>query len=139
MGFRPSLDYINETYGGEWVEAKAEEPEPPEAGSPDANPGKQAQEAETADLADPQDPPQVSDVLADNLANEAAPAVESWLSELRSQIDDAVDKGTSLEQLRDQLLTAYGDLPTEDLAKVMQLGFATAELAGRFDVSTESR
>ncbi|MBK6567964.1 hypothetical protein [Candidatus Aalborgicola defluviihabitans] len=34
------------------------------------------------------------------------------------------------QQLRDQLVQAYGDLPTEQLTEVMALAFCAAELAG---------
>lgn len=40
-------------------------------------------------------------------------------------------------RLRDALLAAYGDLPTNRLAEVMALGFAAASLAGRFDVEAD--
>jgi hypothetical protein len=49
-----------------------------------------------------------------------------------------VDEAQSLEQLRDALLAAYGDLPADRLAEIMAMGFAAAELAGRFDVRQES-
>ena len=49
-----------------------------------------------------------------------------------------VDEADSLEALRDALLAAYGDLPSDQLAEVMALGFAAAHLAGRYDVETES-
>jgi len=49
-----------------------------------------------------------------------------------------VEEAESLEQLRDALLAAYGDLPVERLAEVMAMGFAAAELAGRYEVREES-
>lgn len=36
------------------------------------------------------------------------------------------------------LLGAFGALPTAQLAEVMAMGFAAAELAGRFDAHTDS-
>ncbi len=41
----------------------------------------------------------------------------------------------NLDILQADLLGMYGDLPTEELTKVMSLAFAAADLAGRFDVS----
>lgn len=64
------------------------------------------------------------------MQQDAAPALEDWLSRIRSLVDHA----TSLEELRDQLLNAYGDLPPDELTKVMQAGFAVADLAGRYDI-----
>jgi hypothetical protein len=65
---------------------------------------------------------------------EAAPAGV----EIMDGIKRIVDEAQSLEQLRDALLAAYGDLPTGQLAEVMAMGFAAADLAGRFDVRQES-
>jgi phage gp29-like protein len=65
---------------------------------------------------------------------EAAPA---WV-EIMDGIKRIVDEAQSLEQLRDALLAVYGDLSTDRLAEVMAMGFAAADLAGRFDVRQES-
>ena len=65
---------------------------------------------------------------------EAAPA---WV-EIMDGIKRIVDEAQSLEQLRDALLAAYGDLSTDRLTEVMAMGFAAADLAGRFDVRQES-
>jgi phage gp29-like protein len=70
----------------------------------------------------------------ERMAEEAAPA---W-GEIMDGIKRMVDQAQSLEQLRDALLAAYGDLPTDRLAEIMAMGFAAAELAGRYDVRQES-
>ncbi|WP_204799683.1 hypothetical protein [Nitrosomonas nitrosa] len=49
-----------------------------------------------------------------------------------------VDQAESLEQLRDNLLASYGDLEIGQLTEIMAMGFAAAELAGRFDVNEGS-
>lgn len=72
--------------------------------------------------------------LADRMSTEAAVPLASWLDAIRSMAEEA----DSLEALRDMLLDAYGSLSTEDLAKVMQLGFSVADLAGRYDVNEVS-
>jgi hypothetical protein len=36
------------------------------------------------------------------------------------------------------LLSAYGDLSSEDLAEVMATGFTAVEAAGRYDLEQES-
>lgn len=81
-----------------------------------------------------QAPSQVADPLTARLSQDAAPALKDWLDHIRGLVDQAPD----LAFLRDQLLAAYGDLPSADLAKIMQLGFAAAALAGRFDVAEET-
>ena len=54
-------------------------------------------------------------------------------------VESCLDEAESLEALRERLLSAYGDLPTDELAEVMAMGFAAAELAGRLDAKEESR
>ena len=71
---------------------------------------------------------------ADALAAQAAPAWEAILDHVHELVRTAPD----LPALRDSLLAAYADLPTERLGEVMQMGLAAAELAGRYDVTQES-
>ena len=74
------------------------------------------------------------ELQADRLESEAAPAWEEIMDAIRRLVEEA----ESLEQLRDALLAAYGDLPVERLAEVMAMGFAAADLAGRYEVREES-
>jgi phage gp29-like protein len=76
------------------------------------------------------DPSPVS-ALEDQLVEDSSTAVASLLAVIRSK----VEKATSLTALRDDLLSSYGDLDSDELVKIMELGFLTAELAGRFDVN----
>lgn len=69
----------------------------------------------------------VDAVLADRLDEEAGPA---WAA-IVAQVRNIVDAAESLDDLRDMLLTAFATLPVERLARVMEVGFAAAELAGR--------
>lgn len=82
---------------------------------------------------EPDLPAQAPELLADRLEIEAAPA---W-GEIMDGIKAIVEEADSLEGLRDALLSAFGDLPTDRLAEVMAMGFAAAELAGRFAVEAE--
>lgn len=53
------------------------------------------------------------------------------------RIVNLVNEAESLPSLRDALLASYSDLPTDRLAEIMSMGFAAAELAGRFAVEEE--
>lgn len=75
-----------------------------------------------------------ADPLADRLEIEAGDALADWLETIRAVVAEA----PTLEALRDRLLDAYGDLPTERLAAVMRLALSAADLAGRYDVARES-
>ncbi len=80
------------------------------------------------------DPPQTQDGLTDALDAQGQPAIEDMINQIR----EMVDKAESLAQLRDWLLSAYGDVDSSKLQQIMALGMATANLAGRFDVASES-
>jgi phage gp29-like protein len=98
-------------------------------GGTSGSPSAQAAHA-AADVADPTP----IDPQTDRMDAEAAPA---W-AEIMDGIKRIVDEAQSMEQLRDALLAAYGDLSTDRLTEVMAMGFAAADLAGRFDVRQES-
>lgn len=83
----------------------------------------------TADQPDV-DPSPVS-AMADILAADAEPGVQKMVG----QIAALAANTPSLEVLRDDLLNGYGHLDHSDLIKVMEIGFAAADLSGRFDVN----
>jgi hypothetical protein len=68
------------------------------------------------------------------MAADAAPGWATILEHIGKLGEDAPD----LPTLRESLLASYADLPDGDLAEVMAMGFAAAELAGRYDVERES-
>ncbi|GIX36349.1 MAG: hypothetical protein KatS3mg126_2128 [Lysobacteraceae bacterium] len=76
----------------------------------------------------------VAGLMAERMEAEAEPA---WRA-IMAEVQRIVDQADSLPALRDGLLAAFGDLPADDLAQVMALGFAAAELAGRFAARAES-
>lgn len=119
MGFRPKLQYVVDTYGGEWEDIGAPAVNPPKAPVPD-NPAF----AESAQAVS------TPDALASKLAIEAAPHWDAMLEQLRGIVNQA----GSLEGLRDDLLASFGDLDSDELVKVMAAGFAVAELVGMADV-----
>jgi hypothetical protein len=132
MGWEPSEEYIGDTYGEGWTRKTA--PAPAERSFDLVGAGfKPAPTTPSFAAADPELHP--APAMTDRLAQDAAPALSDWLGRIRTLVEAAPD----LPALRDALLAAYGDLPTADLANVMQLAFAAAELAGRFDADTEAR
>jgi phage gp29-like protein len=79
------------------------------------------------------DPTPVS-AMAERLDTEAAPAWEALIAAIMTMVDEA----KSLQQLRDQLLGAFGDLDAGKLADVMAMAMAAAHLAGRYQVDVDS-
>ena len=138
MGFVPSLKYLTETYGGEWQEKP--KPEPVDRNNPTgeavANP--LANHAETSGSpihAEPKDADPTP--VTAQVAQMQAEASIAW-EEILEWVQALADEAESLEALRERLLSAYGDLPTDELAEIMAMGFAAADLAGRLDVKEES-
>lgn len=138
MGFRPTLKYVTEKYGDGYEanpnvgalqqsntsgpSANAGSPLPVTAGQVD-NPAQFAEG--NADI----DPTGV-DSQTDQLASEAGDSIKAMVGQIAAFAEHA----ESLEALRDTLLSSYGTLDSGELTKVMALGFAAAELSGRFDV-----
>jgi phage gp29-like protein len=75
-----------------------------------------------------------ADLATETMAKEAGQAWEYILKYVRQ----IVAKSGNLEEVRDKLLQAFSDLPVDRLAKVMELGFSAAELAGVADVVQET-
>jgi phage gp29-like protein len=115
MGFRPTLAYITETYGGEWMEVAT----PPPAGR---SAGVIANFSESG----------VTDPTATEEGVLAVAAAESW-GEMISAVKSAVDDSADLTELQNKLTAAYGALPTDNLVRIMAAGFALAELKGMAD------
>lgn len=87
--------------------------------------------AAQAGAADAGTDPTPIDAQAEQLAREAGPALAAILDHVR----ELLARAGSLTEFGDALLAAYGGLPGDTLAEVMALGYAAADLAGRFDAS----
>ena len=75
------------------------------------------------------DPPDAQSLLTDNLARTAAPAMGAILASVRQLVDESA----SIQDLQATLTQAYGHLDSAALAKVMEVAFAVADLAGLAD------
>lgn len=119
MGYRPKdVDYINETYGGEWVEKQGTPPTQPQ----DATGQLGALFAEAA-AADPLAP------LVDRLEEAAQPAIDTMIARIR----EAVMAASSYEDLAERLLSL--GLAADELAAAIEAAATVAELAGRAEVA----
>ncbi len=74
------------------------------------------------------------DLVAEQLAKQGAEPQRAILDRVMSIVASA----ESMEALRDQLIEAFADLPTDELRRVMQAGFAAANLVGRYDAQREA-
>ena len=121
MGFKPTLEAIRAKYGEGWEDAPAPAVVP-------SSPASAAQFAEAPNQSSPVDP------LNQTLMQAGDTVLAGWMQRIASMVNTT----ETPELLRDRLLQAYGDLPTEQLAEVMALAFAAAELAGMVKVATET-
>ncbi len=127
IGFKPTLDYITQTYGGEWEEKAAPAPAPPfGGGNQDAG---NAAFAEGATL--PPDAPAMMLAQADRVMR---PAMATWIEQIRTLVEQA----DSLEQIRDALHQLAPDLSLDEYTSAMQQALAAAALAGRYEVLREA-
>lgn len=141
MGFKPTITYITDKYGEGYEEnanvgALQTENQNNVGRISDSvtrqdNPEDPAQPAQFAE-GDDIDPTGI-DSQTEQLASEAGASVKAMLD----QIAAFAEQAESLEALRDKLLASYGELDSEKLTNVMAMGFAAAELSGRFDVEGE--
>jgi phage gp29-like protein len=124
MGFKPSLDYINATYGGNWEVAPppaASKPAADNAGGPGGLRESNFAEATATDTA----------ALTAQLESQIA---DAWAA-VMSHVNELVAQADSMEALQTSLVKAYGSLPLADLRKIMAQGFQVAALAGVKDVA----
>lgn len=115
MGFRPTLQYIRETYGGEWTGTGPVAP----GVTP---PGNATAFAEGADKT-------AAETYTEQLGAASAQAMDGLLAPVKKLVMTA----GSLEEIRDGLLALYGEMDVADLAVIMQRALTAAELAGRYE------
>lgn len=135
MGYRPkSVDYINETYGGEWVESE-QKPQAADGTMPDEQTARQASAIDELFADRAADVPDDPDSLADQLDELAAPSIARMLDQVRGEVEAA----TSFDDLSMRLLRLSSELGIDDLAGLMEQAETVAELRGRAGVKAEGR
>lgn len=144
----PALVDVGVKIPSKWVHEKLRIPEPqndePVLGrapgyvappTPTAAAKGRAQGAAAA-AADPNAPaPAIPMDQVDRLDQEAGPALDAMIEQIRQ----AVDQAASLEDLRDRLLALFPDLNPAEFGRTMQRALIAAELAGRFDIMGKLR
>ncbi len=125
MGFKPTLKYVQDNFGGEWTEGAPPTP-------PDTTPPANAADA-PASFAVANEQPDAPQQMAE-LANTAiAPAVDAWVEQIRL----IVEKADSLEAIRDGIDAMAPDMSFDQYATAMQQALTAATLAGRYDIMQE--
>lgn len=128
MGFKPTLQYVTETYGGEWTEREMAAVVP--GGLESDEPAAAFAEVIRRALA-PKTPsgPTTADRFAARLAAEAADPIEAMVHQVRLLFGEC----SSLEEMRDRLLDIYPKLDAKSFATVMERAVTVSDLAGRYE------
>lgn len=121
MGFKPTLKHIQDAYEGEWVEA-SQIASPPLPQPPSDPSGAAFAESDQRDPAD---------LLADNLENRSAVALDRLMEPLKRLVETAM----SLDQIRDGLDALYPDMDATEVAMLLREALAAAHLAGRLNIT----
>jgi phage gp29-like protein len=80
-------------------------------------------------------PTDYADLATATLSQEAGAAWGAILDQVKALAMAAAAEGKSLAEFRDVLLSTFAGLDSDKLASAMALGYACADLAGRFDVA----
>lgn len=131
MGYRPKdVAYINDKYGGDWVEKDQSQDKQTPAATPPTAEQQADVEGQFADHShDQDDDPTAS--LANQLGELAAPEVDAMLDIIRREVDLAV----SYEDLSERLLRLSGTLPIDGFASLIEQALTVADLDGRDSVN----
>ncbi|PZP54345.1 MAG: hypothetical protein DI595_00150 [Agrobacterium fabrum] len=129
MGYEPAdIDYVNETYGGEWV--KKQKPAPI---TDDGKPQPTTLASVTAGLEFAENPHTVSargrevvEDLSSQLETVAQPAIDAMVEQVRTEFTEAKD----YDDLILRLARLSSELGVEDLASALEQGSLLAELEG---------
>lgn len=140
MGFEMSIEGVKAKYGEHWEKAAPPPPPTPPVAPPNGPAATNLLPAAKADgkpasfAEAPTTIPSPVDPLTQNLAKAGDIVLADWMQAIVPMVSAA----DTPQQLRDQLVQAYGDLPTEQLTEVMALAFCAAELAGMAKVASET-
>lgn len=127
MGFKPTIKHIEDNYCGDYEEHQVDEETEPFA----INPNSRLRAVPTQ-FAEPENV-DINSVASntEQMLVDGQAAVTGLIDDIRNK----VMKAKTLESLRDDLLASYADLDSDELVKVMELGFLSAELSGMYDVN----
>lgn len=125
MGYTPTQEYVDETYGEGFLLRQASPPAPPAGQLPAPTPAAPAAFAEGDDERD------AVDDLVDQLDEVAAPAMGAWIDEVARVLDTS----TSIPQAIERLEALYPDLSLDDLAAAIGDAMTVADLSGRAEAA----
>ncbi|MDR0716487.1 MAG: DUF935 domain-containing protein [Azoarcus sp.] len=109
-------------------------PEDEDAADIDASPRKAARKAALrAGVDDGGDP---LDKVVRDMSRASAPTVEGLLGQVEAMLADEPDM--SVAEMQERIVSAFSDLPIDDLVELLTQAFALAELRGRSDAADQT-
>lgn len=123
LGFKPTLEYITETYGEGW-ELDQATVQSNQMIVPGQNQNTQVQ------FADPIDTHSPTQAIEDDLSKVTA---SNWQATV-NKVETIVNSAKDLTGLQNALIAAFGAMQSDELVNIMAAGFALAELKGMVDV-----
>ena len=135
LGFKMSLDGVRAKYGEHWELAPQALP-PPAFPPPQAEEGQGGGGAPAANFAEGAAPaaPTAADILAGQLGDAGDGVQADWMARVKAMADAA----GSPEELRANIEAAWGQLPTGQLTRLIELALTAATLAGIYDARNEA-
>jgi phage gp29-like protein len=150
MGYRPRdpAAYVADKYGGEWVYKAPQDPNAQEfmsrlkkvagqlnrAGGQPPTKGNTEDTIEDTDFAEPRE----RDAL-DLATDRALASSEAAIAAMLAPIRRLVNESNSFAELQAGITALYGEMPTAELAEVMELALIAADAAGRTEIADAAR
>ncbi|MDR2261064.1 MAG: DUF935 domain-containing protein, partial [Azoarcus sp.] len=123
---------IPEAEGDEAVfEAQARQAAPDDADEADAKTETAPRKAALRARAGGGDDPLDNDIR--KLSQAGAPTIEGWLAQVEALL--AAEPDIPVAEMQARIVSAFGDLPADDLVELLTRAFALAELRGRADAA----
>ncbi len=129
MGYRPrTVEYINETYGGDWVEAQPIAPIDNAAGGAQL-PGTSASLGALFAEAAPSGQSEAA-LTADELASQLSTIADPAMSTIGDRIRQAVAQSASFDELEAKLLILSSEIGIDDVGSLFAQAIQVAALRG---------
>jgi phage gp29-like protein len=131
-GYKPTLEYILERYGGEWSEQAPPVPPPNPFAPGQADPGDPSNPADPPAFAEAKPVPPgtlATAAFAQAGADKVKPVIAGWVDQVRKLAGQV----GSLDELRDRLIELYPTMSGGLFAEVMGQALQVADLTGRYE------
>jgi phage gp29-like protein len=128
-GYKPTLDYIKEKYGGDWTEqAPPAPPNPFGPPDPNADPNAAPTPPAFAESTPPAGALAIA-AMAQRGSDRVRPVIDGWVGQVRQLLGQVA----SLDELQARLIELYPSMSGAAFADVMNQALQASDLAGRYE------